>query len=463
MDLPDVQGKAYYVVGIARSGLAAIKALLKAGARVYAWDDTVLVRSQVLELGATLCAPEEAPWQSFESLILSPGIPHEYPHSHPAADLARTHRVPIVCDMDLLFQACPEASFVGITGTNGKSTTTALIGHLLEKAKKPVAVGGNIGVPVLDLPALGAQGTYVLEMSSYQLERVPHIKTDVAVLLNIIPDHLIRHGGWEGYVRAKTVLLTGAPAPFVVMGVDEEVTRALFEAQSVLPSFRGVSVSVTRPLVNGLYLNARNELIDAFWEESRVICRLDDFKAHMMGVHNAQNVLVAYGACRALGLSFEDCVPGILSFKGLAHRLESLGVVGNVHFVNDSKATNPDAAARALACFQKVSWILGGVPKEDGLTGTAPFYSRVRRAYVIGQAQELFARTLEGHVPYTCCDTLEEAVAKAVEDLNGGKGTLLLSPACASFDQYADFEARGEDFRRLFQALCAKNMSRSAL
>lgn len=462
MDLPDVQGKTYYVVGIARSGLAAIKTLLKAGARVYAWDDVALVRDQALELGATLCAPEEAPWQSLEALILSPGIPHEYPHPHPGATLARAHKVPIVCDMDLLFQACPEASFVGITGTNGKSTTTALVGHILEKAKKSVAVGGNIGVPVLDLPVLGAQGTYVLEMSSYQLERTPHIKTDVAVLLNIIPDHLTRHGGWEGYVHAKIGLLAGEPAPFILMGVDEAVTRDLFEVQRVLPSFRGVGVSITRPLETGLYLNVRNELVDAFWEEARVICRLDDVKA-LMGVHNAQNVLAAYGACRALGLSFEDCVSGILSFKGLAHRLESLGTVGNIHFVNDSKATNPDAAARALACFQGVSWILGGVPKEDGLKGTGPFYPRVRRAYVIGQAQALFASTLEGRVPYTCCNTLEEAVAKAVEDLGGEEGTLLLSPACASFDQYADFEARGDDFRRLFQALCRKNKSRSVL
>lgn len=463
MDLPHAQGKMYYVVGVARSGLATIKALLKAGAHVYAWDDTACVQDQVRALGAVPCEPEQAPWHRFDSLILSPGIPHEHPHPHPAAVLARQHQVPIVCDLDLLFQACPLASYVGITGTNGKSTTTALIGHMLEKAKRQVAVGGNIGIPVLDLPSLDAQGTYVLEMSSYQLERVPHIKTDVAILLNIIPDHLTRHGGWDGYVRAKTRLLTGASMPFVVMGVDEEVTKDLFEAQRKVSGFQGVSLSVARPLVKGLYLNGDQELIDAFWEEGRVICRLDDFKAHLRGVHNAQNVLAAYGACRALGLSFQECVSGILSFKGLAHRLENLGAIGKIHFINDSKATNPDAAARALACFEKVSWILGGVAKEDALKGVEPYYSRVRRAYVIGQAQELFAQILEGHVSYICCETLEEAVIKAVEDLDGQEGTVLLSPACASFDQYADFEARGEDFRHLVQELENKNISRSVL
>ena len=453
LDLPFAKDKAYYVVGLARSGLAACRALFRAGARVYAWDDTNQgARDEAATMGAQVLPPHEAPWEDLGALVLSPGIAHLNPLPHESATLARAAHVPIICDLDLLFQLPTGARTICVTGTNGKSTTTALIAHILTQAGHPVQMGGNIGVPVLDLTPLPKGGFYVLEMSSYQLERVPHMRAHVGVLLNLTPDHLSRHGGWAGYIEAKERLLLQG-TPFMVMGQDDEETRILFEKHA--PRLEACTVHLHERKAGTLYV-AGPSLVDARWEEARTIVTLRDVKDHLPGLHNAQNILAAYGACRAVGISFEACQKGILSFLGLAHRIERLGEVKGVTFINDSKGTNGQATSNALRALQDISWIVGGVAKEDGLEAVQDQLPRVRHAYLIGQSQDDFAKALEGHVPYTKCTTLDQAVARAMEDLAGKTGTLLLSPACASFDQFADFEARGNAFRALFESYHGK-------
>lgn len=455
ISLPFAKDKTYYVVGLARSGLATCRALIQGGAHVYAWDDADTHNDEVKKMGAHLTPPHEVPWERVSALVLSPGIPHLYPLPHESATLAREAGVPIICDLDLLFQAKQSARTICVTGTNGKSTTTALIAHILTCAGKPVQMGGNIGVPALELEPLGADGFYILEMSSYQLERVPHMRANVGVLLNLTPDHLSRHGGWAGYIGAKEHLLIQG-APFMVIGQDDEESLGLYDKHR--DRLEACPLSVHSKVEGGLYV-AGPSLVDAHWEEARTLVTLDEIKAHLPGLHNAQNVLAAYGACRASGVPFEICRDAILSFGGLAHRIETLGRAFGVTFINDSKGTNGEATANALGCFKEIAWIVGGVAKDDGLVATEPHFGRVRRAYLIGQSQDAFAGALDGRVPYTKCQTLERAVACAMEDLKGQTGTLLLSPACASFDQFADFEDRGNAFRALFETYKQKEQT----
>ncbi|MBA4749291.1 MAG: UDP-N-acetylmuramoyl-L-alanine--D-glutamate ligase [Alphaproteobacteria bacterium] len=458
--LPDLSADTYYVVGLARSGLGAIKALKKAGATLYAWDDQTDAHIEATRLGAKVLPPHKINWQGLKALVLSPGIPHTYPKPHLSAKLALQQDVPIICDMDFLFQAKTDARFLGITGTNGKSTTTALIGHILRKAGFVVEVGGNIGVSALELEDLPEGGIYVLEMSSYQLERVPHLRCEVGVFLNLMPDHLERHGGIEGYIRAKRRLLEGSPPPFMVMGTHEVIMKELFARVSG----EAVCVDLNGIPHKGLYVSQDGILTDNYWEKGRSICTLLDLAGKLPGLHNAQNALAAYGAARRLGLTFEDCREGILSFKGLPHRIERLGRVSGITFINDSKATNAEATSKALSAFKDISWIVGGKPKEDGLTGIEPYLGHVRHAYLIGESEEAFAAFLTQHkVPHTKCGTLKHAAARAVEDLKGQEGLILLSPACASFDQFHDYEERGNTFRDVFsqfgQTVAARNAS----
>lgn len=457
--LPDLSAYSYYVVGLARSGLGAVKALKKAGATLYAWDDQTDAHIEATRLGAKVLPPHKINWQTLKALVLSPGIPHTYPKPHLSAKLALQQDVPIICDMDFLFQAKPDARFVGVTGTNGKSTTTALIGHILNKAGRAVQVGGNIGVSALELEDVPEGGIYVLEMSSYQLERVPHLRCEIGVFLNLMPDHLERHGGIEGYVKAKRRLLEGSPPPFMVMGTHEAIMQKL----SAHVTGEAVCVDLSGTSNNNLYISQDGALMDSYWEEGRVICSLSDLARNLPGLHNAQNVLAAYGAVRRLGLSFEDCREGILSFQGLPHRIERLGCARGITFINDSKATNAEATSKALSAFKDISWIVGGKPKEDGLTGVEPYLTNVRHAYVIGEAEDAFAAFLTRHqVPHTKCGTLKNATARAVEDLSGQEGLILLSPACASFDQFHDYEERGNAFREIFSQFAQTAAARSA-
>jgi UDP-N-acetylmuramoylalanine--D-glutamate ligase len=441
------------VMGLARSGLAAAEALTRGGAEVLAWDDTPTRREAAKARGIALADLTRADLGGVKALVLSPGIPSTFPKPHAAAARAHAAGIEIIGDIELLARSCREARYAGITGTNGKSTTTALLGHILAEAGLRVAVGGNLGIPALLLDALGREGIYVLEMSSYQLELTKSLVFDVAVLLNITPDHLDRHGGIDGYVAAKERIFAGQSArQAAIIGVDDELCRGI-AAKLAAAGRRIVPISAERAVAGGVYL-AGNALIDDMDGTKRRALDLAE-APRLPGRHNGQNAAAAFAAARCLGVEASTVVNGIKSFPGLAHRQELIATIDGVRYVNDSKATNADAAAKALACYDEICWIAGGVAKEGGITSLAPFFPRIRHAFLIGEAAPAFAATLSGHVPVTLSGDLATAAKEARAAARPG-GTVLLSPACASFDQFTDFEARGAAFRRLVEAMAAE-------
>jgi len=349
--------------------------------------------------------------------------------------------------------SCPTARYAGITGTNGKSTTTALVGHILKAAGIRVAIGGNLGIAALLLEALGADGVYVLEMSSYQLELTKSLAFDVAVLLNITPDHLDRHGGMDGYVAAKERIFAGQNARrAAIIGVDDAICRGI-AAKLAAAGHKVIPISAETAALGGVYI-ADGQLVDDIDRAQRRVLDLAQAE-RLPGRHNWQNAAAAFAAARALGVDAHDAVQGIKSFPGLAHRQELIATIDGVRYINDSKATNADATAKALACYDDICWIAGGVAKEGGIASLAPYFPRIRHAFLIGEAAPAFAVTLAGKVPSTRSGDLATALRQAHDAARQG-GTVLLSPACASFDQFTDFEARGDAFRRLVDALRAE-------
>lgn len=446
-------GRRVAVLGLARSGIAAVHALAAGGAEVLAWDDKPAGREAVGP-EAELVDLAEIDWHGIAALVLSPGIPHSFPAPHPAVIRAREAGAEIIGDIELLGRAQPAARYIGITGTNGKSTTTALIGHILAAAGQRVEVGGNLGTAALSLAPLAAGETYVLELSSFQLELVTSLGFDIAVLLNITPDHLDRHGDMAGYIAAKKRIFAGqGPASTAVLGIDDAICRDIAEelGQRAAPA---VPISVTAPPAGGVYAG-HGWLIDAMAGTPRRVLDLAE-ASRLPGSHNWQNACAAYAAARAAGVAPEVAAAAIRSFPGLAHRQELVATIDGVRFINDSKATNADAAEKALACYQAIYWIAGGLPKAGGITSLAPYFERLRHAYLIGTATEEFAATLDGKASYSRCGNLARAVAAAAADArrDGIEGAVvLLSPACASYDQFAHFEARGDAFRELARQL----------
>lgn len=447
-----MRGRTVAVLGLARSGRVAAAALARAGARVLAWDDDRSTRDSAAMAGIPLADLSAEDWSRVDGLLISPGIPQSFPRPHPVAEKARQARVKIFGDIELLAQNQRESTYIGITGTNGKSTTTALVGHLLAGAGQTVAVGGNIGTPVLSLPALGATGTYVLEMSSYQLEITLSHSFDVAVLINVSPDHLDRHGGMTGYVAAKRrIFLNARAGQAAVVGVDDETCRAIRDDLAREGVRRVIAISSGR---RADVFAAEGKLHDAMDGAARAVLDLADCPA-LPGRHNWQNAAAAYAVARARGVAPEVAAAGLKTFPGLAHRQEAVARIGHVSFVNDSKATNADAARVALETYRNIYWIAGGVAKEGGIASLAPWFERIRRAYLIGQAADDFAVTLDGVVDHVVAGTLARAVELAARDAAADQrpAVVLLSPACASFDQFANFEARGDAFRALARQL----------
>jgi UDP-N-acetylmuramoylalanine--D-glutamate ligase len=444
----------FAVLGLGLSGRAAAEALVAAGKTVRAWDDNAQARAVAAGRGIPLADLAAEGLAGAEALLLSPGIPHTHPAPHPVAAMAKAAGVPIIGDVELLFRAQPDAVYIGITGTNGKSTTTALIGHILSHAGRPAAVGGNLGPPVLAFPPLGADGYYVLEMSSYQLELTPSQAFDVAVLLNITPDHLDRHCGFDGYMAAKRLIFDGAPAgAAAVIGADDDACEAIATDLRRLGR-RVLAISGERVHPGGVYATG-GWLIDATRGRPVAVLNLRDAAA-LPGAHNAQNAAAAYAAAISLGIAPETAAAAIATFPGLAHRQERIAVIDGVTFINDSKATNAEAAAKALGSYRAIYWIAGGRPKEGDLSALYPFLNRVRHAFLIGEAEARFAAELDGRVAVSRCGTLDRAVTEARDQAlrDGATGaTVLLSPACASFDQFANFEARGAAFRALVEAM----------
>jgi len=443
------------VLGLARSGRAAAHALAASGATVLAWDDNEPARQAAIADRidvVNLDGVEPADWAA---LILSPGIP--FTHApHPMVRKALAAGVPVIGDIELLWRAKTGARFIGITGTNGKSTTTALIHHILKSSGRSVAVGGNLGIPVLSLSRLDSDGFYVIEMSSYQLDLIDQTRFTVAVLLNITPDHLDRHGDMDGYIAAKRrIFRRQADGDLAVIGVDDAPCRAIAETGG--PIGRDlVTISSERPVAGGIYV-IDGVLVDDTRDKASAIMDLRGIPT-LPGRHNWQNAAAAFAACRAVGVSDDQIAAGLATYPGLPHRQERVGHIGNVVFINDSKATNADAASKALGCYDRIYWIAGGVPKAGGITSLHEFFGRIAHAFLIGQAAAEFAATLDGRVDYSIDITLAAATraAAAAAAADPLKSVVLFSPACASFDQFANFEARGDAFRNLVGGLMAE-------
>ena len=454
--IPDIDGTPIAVLGLGVSGLAAAKALAGSGAVLLAWDDDEARREVAERDGVWLTDLHACDWGEVRTLVLSPGIPHRFPAPHPIAKAAMEAGCEIVSDIELLGRAQRRARTIGITGTNGKSTTTALIGHILQAAGKTIEVGGNLGPPVLGFEPLGSDGTYVLEMSSYQLERTKAVTFDVAVLLNVSPDHLDRHGGLEGYVAAKRRIFAGQDSSCTaIVGIDDEHSQQIYDELSGEGAQRLIPISSAGPVRGGVYV-VGGILYDDTDGGNNIAGDLRDI-ASLPGAHNWQNAAAAYAAAIAGGASSASAAASLASFRGLPHRQEIVAVINGTAYVNDSKATNADAASKALGCYKSIHWIAGGQAKEGGIEPLKPYFTRISHAYLIGEAGDAFGKTLLGSVDCTQSGDLDAAVAAAYlaagNQTDKPNATVLLSPACASFDQFPNFAARGERFRALVEAL----------
>ncbi|OAL97820.1 MAG: UDP-N-acetylmuramoylalanine--D-glutamate ligase [Wolbachia endosymbiont of Dactylopius coccus] len=488
------------VFGLGKTGLSAINALTKSGARIYAWDDheEQIANAKMMYKKCNFIHPKEYNWHEISALVLSPGVPTE---PHWIVKLARRFDCKIKSDIELFLEAkTTNQKVIGITGTNGKSTTTSLIGHILKSAGKKVAIGGNLGVPVLDLERDAE--IYVIELSSFQLELMNEINVDISALLNITPDHIDRHGSMENYIATKLKLINGSEV--AVIGCDNEITADIFNKftgdkipisvtyspmsfQRVMLESRKEKPLPTTQMTEGgardLISLAGNNLLD-YSEQITGIDRnyldpsvsyLDDKRGtgiqkislklenHSLSVSdvkinlisNAENIAATYAVCKVLGVDSNTIINGIKSFSGLRHRNELLGKIRNVFFVNDSKATNAKSSEKAILSYENINWIVGGRSKKGGIESLSKHFTRVRKAFLIGESTEAFANVMENKVDYVRCCNLEDAFRLAFEGAldSAEEVTILLSPACASFDQWKNFEERGEAFCRMFENL----------
>ncbi|KAF0675452.1 UDP-N-acetylmuramoyl-L-alanine--D-glutamate ligase [Profundibacterium mesophilum] len=457
------EGRRVMVLGLGRSGLAAARALEAGGAQALCWDDGPQAQEAAQAEGLTLHDPNRADaFEGVDALIVSPGIPHLYPAPHPAIMAAMRAGVPIDNDIGLFFRSVATPDWerfdtlprvIAITGSNGKSTTSALVHHILQSAGRRAQLAGNIGRGVLDIDPPGEGGVVVLELSSYQIELARALTPDVAVFTNLTPDHLDRHGGHGGYFAAKRRLFAEGGPDRAVIGTDEP--EGLFLANQLaegLADDRLIAVATGRRLRGpgwSIYAH-KGHLVE--WRKGRQAASIDLREiAGLPGTHNHQNACHAYGALRAIGMSPRVIEAGLRDFAGLPHRSQMVAQIDGVRYVNDSKATNADSAAKALQAFGKIRWIAGGLGKEGGIAALAPVTGGVAKAYLIGHSAREFGLQL-GSVPYEICGTMEAAVAAAHRDAEPGE-TVLLAPAAASFDQFADFEARGTAFVELVRRL----------
>jgi UDP-N-acetylmuramoylalanine--D-glutamate ligase len=451
-------GKTVAVFGLGGSGLASAQALIAGGADVTAFDDSAASLAKAREAGIAIADLRALDWSAVAALVLAPGVPLTHPAPHWSVELARRAGVEVIGDVELYCRErralAPHSPFVAITGTNGKSTTTALIHHLLQAAGRPAELGGNIGTAVLTLEAPRPDLAHVVECSSYQIDLAPTLDPRVGILINLSEDHLDRHGSMAHYAAVKERLVAGVQRDGVaVIGVDDEWCRA---AAGRIERRGGnvIRVSVRQALPAGIAVGA-GTIFRAAGGDDWPLASLDGIGS-LRGLHNAQNAACATAAALALGLEPAVIQDGLRSFPGLAHRMEQVGRKGAVLFVNDSKATNADSAAQALACFSDIFWIAGGKPKTGGIVSLEKFFPRIRKAYLIGEAAAEFARTLDGRVAHETDGALERAVEAAARDAAASglaEPVVLLSPACASFDQYRNFEIRGDHFRQLVLAL----------
>jgi UDP-N-acetylmuramoylalanine--D-glutamate ligase len=451
-------GKTVAVFGLGGSGLASCQALKAGGAEVIAGDDNADNVAKAAQAGFITADLRTVSWQNFAALILTPGAPLTHPAPHWSVRLAREAGVEVIGDIELFCRErhrhAPDAPFVAITGTNGKSTTTALIAHLMKVAGYDTQMGGNIGTAILSLEPPRTGRVHVIEMSSYQIDLTPSLDPTVGILINISEDHIDRHGTLEHYAAVKERLVAGVQAQgTAIVGVDDSWCRNIADRLDRAGK-RVVRISVRNPVPDGIYVE-HETIVKASGAARSEVARIGGIGS-LRGLHNAQNAACASAAVLALGVGGDVLQSGLRSFPGLAHRMEQVGRRGAVLFVNDSKGTNADAAAHALSSFADIFWIAGGKPKAGGITSLTEYFPRIRKAYLIGEAAQEFAGTLSDRVPHEISETLDVAVANAARDANASglhDPVVLLSPACASFDQYRNFEIRGAKFRELVEAL----------
>ncbi|MBD9452882.1 UDP-N-acetylmuramoyl-L-alanine--D-glutamate ligase [Rhizobium sp. RHZ02] len=443
-----LSGKKVALFGLGGSGFATARALKLGGAEVTAWDDNPDSVTKAAAEGIHTADLRTIDWSAQSLFVLSPGVPLTHPKPHWTVDLARAAGVDVVGDVQLFVRErrahAPDCPFIAITGTNGKSTTTALIAHILKSSGRDTQLGGNIGTAVLTLDPPKDGRFYVVECSSYQIDLAPTVNPSAGILLNLTPDHLDRHGTMQHYADIKERLVAGSDV--AVIGVDDSHCQMIAD-RIERAGGKVMRISRRHALPYGIYADG-TKLIQASGGATKSIADLDGIQT-LRGSHNAQNAAAALAACLAVGVSEEEIRAGLASFPGLKHRMQPVGRRGNVVFVNDSKATNADAAAPALSSYDRIYWIAGGLPKAGGITSLTGFFPRIAKAYLIGEAAAEFAATLGEAVPYEISGTLERAVAHAAADAEkdeSGPLAVLLSPACASFDQYKNFEVRGDAF-----------------
>jgi UDP-N-acetylmuramoylalanine--D-glutamate ligase len=445
-------GKSVAVFGLGASGNATARALIEGGATVAAWDDSPTSREASAKEGVPLVDLTVADWSAFSALVLAPGVPLTHPEPHWTVGKAKAAGIEIIGDIELFLREraahAPGAPFIAVTGTNGKSTTAALIAHLLRNTGRDAQLGGNIGRAILTLDPAGDERFHVIEMSSFQIDLTPSLKPSVGVLLNVTPDHLDRHGTVEHYARIKERLVEGSET--AIVGVDDAYCRAIY-ARAEARGQDVLAISAKSLVAHGVMAMGR-KLVWASGGRGKDIAELTGI-ASLRGQHNAQNAAAAVAAVAVLGFSPAELQRGLTSFPGLAHRMEEIARSGRVLFINDSKATNADSTEKALASWDRgIYWILGGKPKDGGIESLRSYFPRVAKAYLIGQSTEEFATSLGSAVPFERCGTLDVALKAAERDAAtsaDGEVVVLLSPACASYDQYRNFEERGEHFRKL--------------
>jgi UDP-N-acetylmuramoylalanine--D-glutamate ligase len=449
--VPHIYGQCFYVLGLGKSGISAAVALKNSGAKITAWDDKAENRIKGVELGIDLESPDSINWKEKTALVLSPGIPHLLPTPHPVAKAAKDHRIPILCDVEFLFRAQKMSPMIGITGTNGKSTTTALIAHILKTAHLKVQEGGNLGIPALDLTPFDGQGIYVIELSSYQLERMETAALDAAIFLNISKNHLERHGGMEGYVAAKKKIFhLLKPQGIKIIGVDSPLMQEVY---------RDIKSPHTIPISGFQELDGVYCYKDILMDKARKIMDVSHIPT-LRGPHNHQNIAAAYAAVTTLTDLHTDIIcEGIRTYPGLAHRQELAGRVGDTFFINDSKATTLEAALKSIAQYEQIFWIVGGQAKEgwEDISSLLPYLSRIKKVFLIGESAKGYEKILSPHLPCVQSGTLENAVSLSFKEAEKtSKAVVLLAPACASWDQFTSFEHRGEVFKSLVQKLASE-------
>lgn len=444
-------GKKVVLFGLGGSGLVTAQSLQIAGAELIAWDDNPAQIEKANELGIATGDLHNIDWSRFQALVLAPGVPLTHPKPHWSVGLAQASNTPIIGDVELFSleraRIAPQAPLIAITGTNGKSTTTALIAHILQSAGKDVQMGGNIGTAILSLDEPSVDKYYVVECSSYQIDLTPSLRPTVGILLNLTPDHLDRHGSMEHYAEVKSRLVQQSDR--AIISVDDTWCREISQKLSSAGKSPKL-ISVQSKVTDGLFLDG-TRLVKRDEDQTCQIIELDGIET-LRGQHNAQNAAAAMLACLSVGLNIDQIKNGMRTFSGLKHRMQPVAKMGEIIFINDSKATNAEAAAPALQSFENIFWILGGLAKDEGIRPLSPFFDRIHRAFLIGEAAPEFAAELGGRVEFEISEVLDKAVQAATNTAiefsktTGKPSAVLFSPACASFDQFRNFEIRGDFF-----------------